>query len=203
MNIGWVLPVVWVGLGVVIVVCSLRAAQSRRAYVIGLTAVGVLWVAAGAAVNAYFLARGADYSGFADGASMSFVRDTWESVVVPHHALFIGLLIAFETAAGALVLIEGRLRQSALVLLIGFNVALVSFGWGFLAWSTPLAVALTLLWRANRIWRQTEHHADTHTTSGAGNVLIDPRADRQDKSLSEGGLEPRAQPDPGPPVSAG
>lgn len=31
MSIGWVLPVVWVGLGVVIVGCSLRAAQSRRA----------------------------------------------------------------------------------------------------------------------------------------------------------------------------
>ncbi|TCC24827.1 hypothetical protein [Kribbella speibonae] len=167
MNIGWVLPVVWVGLGVVIVACSLRAAQSRRAYLIGVTAVSVLWVAAGAAVNAYLLARGADYSGFADGASTSFVRDTWESVVVPHHTLFIGLLIAFETAAGALVLIEGRLRQTALVLLIGFNVALLSFGWVYLAWSTPMAAALILLWRADGVWRRTEHYGDKPTTRAA------------------------------------
>jgi hypothetical protein len=58
MNIGWVLPTIWFGLGIVIVICSLRAARSRRAYVAGVTAVTLLWVVAGAAVNAYFLARG-------------------------------------------------------------------------------------------------------------------------------------------------
>jgi hypothetical protein len=150
MRIGWVLPLVWAGLGAVIIVCSLRAARSRRAYLTGVSAVSVLWVVAGAAVNALSLARGDDYSGFANGASTSFVRDTWESVVVPHHGLFIGLLIAFEAAAGALMLVEGRVRQTALVALIAFTVALVSFGWGFLVWSVPMVVALSLLWRAGR-----------------------------------------------------
>ena len=150
MTIGWVLPVVWAGLGAVIVTCSLRAARSRCAYVIGVSAVSVLWVVAGAAVNAYLLARGADYSGFADGASTSFVRETWQSVVVPHHGLFIGLLIGFEAVAGALVLVEGAVRQWTLVVLIGFTVALVSFGWGFLVWSVPMVVALILLLRAGR-----------------------------------------------------
>jgi hypothetical protein len=150
MTIGWVLPVVWAGLGAVIVTCSRRAARSRRAYVIGVSAVSVLWVVAGAAVNAYLRARGADYSGFADGASTSFVRETWESLVVPHHGLFIGLLIGFEAVAGALVLVEGAVRQWTLVVLIAFTVALVSFGWGFLVWSVPMVVALSLLWRAGR-----------------------------------------------------
>jgi hypothetical protein len=170
MNIGWVLPVVWVGLGIVIVACSLRAARSRRAYVIGMRAVSVLWVAAGAGANAYLLARGADYSGFADGASTSFVRETWESLVVPHHGLFIGLLIGLEAAAGALVLVEGRVRQAALPLLIAFNVALVSFGWGFLVWSVPIVVALSLLWRAGRDIRRPEQHrvAAPRARAGAG-----------------------------------
>lgn len=69
---------------------------------------------------------------------------------MPHHGLFIGLLIAFEATAGVLVLVEGAPRQLALVLLIGFTVALVSFGWGFLVWSIPMVSALSLLWRAGR-----------------------------------------------------
>jgi len=170
MTIGWVLSVLWVGLGIVIVACSLRAARSRRAYVVGVTAVSVLWVAAGAAVNAWLLARGADYSGFADGASTSFVRETWESVVVPHHGLFIGLLIGFEAATGALVLVEGAVRQWALVLLIGFTVALASFGWGFLVWSVPMVVALSLLWRAGRDAGRLEEHRRAAPPARAGAV---------------------------------
>jgi uncharacterized membrane protein YphA (DoxX/SURF4 family) len=169
MRIGWALPVVWFGLGVVIVACSVRAARSRRAYLLGVRTVSLLWVVAGAAVNAYFLARGDDYSGFADGASTSFVRSTWESVVVPQHTLFIGLLIAFEAAVGLLVLVEGRVRQVALGLLIAFNVALVSFGWGFLVWSVPMVSALSLLGRADRVWRRTEDCVDAPPT-GAGVV---------------------------------
>lgn len=164
MNIGWALPVMWVTLGVVIVTCSLRAARSRRAYVTGVTAVSLLWVGAGALVNAYFLARGDDYSGFADGASTSFVTDTWESLVVPHHSLFIGLLILFEATAGAMVIVEGHVRQVALMLLVAFDIALVSFGWGFLVWSIPMATALTLLWRADRVWRRSDHWVDASVT---------------------------------------
>jgi hypothetical protein len=170
MTIGWVLPVLWAGLGIVIVACSVPAARSRRAYVTGVAAVSVLWVVAGAGANAYLLARGGDYSGFADGASTSFVRETWESLVVPHHGLFIGLLIAFEAAAGVLVLVEGAVRQWALVLLIGFTVALVSFGWGFLIWSVPMVVALSLLWRAGRNAGRTEDRRGATPPARAGAV---------------------------------
>ncbi|WP_432477954.1 hypothetical protein [Nocardioides sp. GXQ0305] len=155
MEVGWVLPVAWVGLGAVIVVSSIRAGSSPRAYRVGVLSVSALWVLAGAAVNGYFLARGDDYSGFADGASTSYVQDTWESLVVPHHTTFIGLLIAFEAVVGLLVLVEGPVRQVALVLLIGFTVALVPFGWGYLVWSVPMTLALVLLFRAGRVHRRT------------------------------------------------
>lgn len=164
MSIGWELPVVWVTLGAVIFVCSFVARRDRRAHLAGLAAVSALWVLAGAGANAYFLARGDDYSGFADGASSTFVRDTWESLVVPHHSLFIGLLIAFEALAGALVLVPGLPRRIALLLLVGFNVALLSFGWGFLVWSVPLVVALTKLGSADRAWRETDSEVETPAT---------------------------------------
>ena len=150
MNVGWALPVLWTSLGLLVVVCSVLASRSLPAYRVGIAAVSALWVVAGAAVNAYFLARGDDYSGFADGASTAFVTQTWESLVVPHHGVFIGALVLFEAAAGLLVLLPGRARQTALLLLVAFNVALVSFGWGFLVWSAPMTVALLLLWRAGR-----------------------------------------------------
>ncbi|MGY2874483.1 putative membrane protein YphA (DoxX/SURF4 family) [Marmoricola sp. URHA0025 HA25] len=81
-------------------------------------------------------------------AYVGFVKDTWESLVVPHQTVFIGLLVAFEAVAGAAVLFPGRVRRSGLVALIAFNVALVSFGWGFLLWAVPVATGLVLLLRA-------------------------------------------------------
>jgi hypothetical protein len=155
MDIGWALPVMWVTLGVVVVASSLRAPRSRGAYRLGVAAVSALWVVGGAAANTWLLARGGDYSGFADGASTSFVRDTWESLVVPHHTLFIGLLVAYEAIAGALVLVAGRVRQTALLTLIAFNLLLLSFGWAYLVWSVPLVLALALMWREGR-WRPTD-----------------------------------------------
>jgi hypothetical protein len=160
MDVGWAAPALWVSLGALVVIAGFRAGRHRAAYRLGIFAVSALWVVGGAAVNASFLARGDDYSGFADGASTSFVRDTWESLVVPHHLLFIGLLIAFEALAGVLVLVEGPIRQAALLALIAFNVLLLSFGWGYLVWSVPLSVALSLLWRAGR-----RDHGSTATPS--------------------------------------
>ena len=129
---------------------QLRAGRSVRALRIGCLAVSALWVLAGAAVNAGILVAGGSYSGFADGAYVSFVHETWESLVVPHQVVLIGLLIAFEATAGVLVLWPGRPRQVALTAVIACTVALVSFGWGFLVWSVPMTVALVLLLKAER-----------------------------------------------------
>ena len=144
------LPVVWVTLGAIIFAASLRAARSLRARRAGRLAVGVLYIGAGALVNAAFLARGDDYEKFADGSYIPYVRDTWRSLVVPNHDVFISALIAYELAVGVLVLSGGRRAQLGLVGAIGFHVALLSFGWGFYLWSLPMLVALALLLRAER-----------------------------------------------------
>lgn len=148
---GWLLPVAWATLGLTIVVCALRASRSRRALAIGIGAVSVLWVVAGAGANAAMLLDGNTYRGFADGSPIPFVRDTWASLVVPHHHVFITLLIVGEALAGALVLYPGRLREAALIALVAFNATLLVFGWGFAIWAVPLVTALVLLLRAQRL----------------------------------------------------
>jgi uncharacterized membrane protein YphA (DoxX/SURF4 family) len=145
-----VLGPIWLTLGATIFVAAWRAGHSDRALRVGCYAVSVLWVLAGALVNAGFLLAGSDYSGFADAAYVPSVTETWEALVVPHPHFFIGLLVAFEAIAGVLVLFPGQLRQGALVALIAFTVALVSFGWGFYLWAVPMTTALALLLQAER-----------------------------------------------------
>lgn len=145
-----ILGPVWLALLLIILVSAVRAGKSEFALRLGCRAVSVLWVLAGAAVNAGLVISGSTYTGFADGAYLPFVQDTWESVVVPHPVVFIGLLVVFEATAGILVLFPGKARQGALVALITFTVTLVSFGWGFLGWAVPMTTALVLLLRAER-----------------------------------------------------
>ena len=142
--------VAWAVLGVTIVGGALLAHRSHTAYRVAIGALAVLYLAAGAAVHAWNLATDVTYSGFADWSWSSFVTDTWESLVVPHDWIFIGLLIAFEATVGVLVLIAGRPRRIGLMLILAFHVALVSFGWVYLAWVVPMGVALVLLLRAER-----------------------------------------------------
>ena len=85
-----------------------------------------------------------------DGAYIPFVRETWRSLVVPNHGLFISLLIVFETAVGLLVLSGGKRTQLGLAAAIAFHIALLAFGWGFYLWSMPMIGALVLLLRAER-----------------------------------------------------
>ncbi len=153
---GWLLPVAWFLCGATIVVSALFAGRSRTAYRTGIWVTAFLWVNAGAAVNLAFLLTDHSYAGFADGSWSGFVTETWESLVVPHQVVFIGLLVVGEAAAGLLVLVPGRVRQRALGALIVFNVLLVSFGVGFLVWSVPLVVALSLLLRAGERWSSAE-----------------------------------------------
>jgi hypothetical protein len=97
------------------------------------------------------LIDGTTYSGFATGSPIPFVRDTWESLVVPHHHVFIGLLVAGEALAGVLVLVPGRVREVVLICLVAFNATLVVFGWAFAIWAVPLVASLLLLHRAQRL----------------------------------------------------
>jgi hypothetical protein len=139
--------ILWVGCAVAIVTAAVRSRHDVGALRFGRRSVAVLYLGAGAAVNAFFLLRGDDYAKFADGAYVRFVRDTWRDVVVPHHHLWIALLIAFELAVGALALLGGRRTQLGYVAAVAFHVALVSFGWGFYLWSVPMVWALSVLLR--------------------------------------------------------
>lgn len=168
-----VLGPIWAVLGVIVVVSGVRARHSERALTRGCRAVAVLWIVAGAAVNTGVLVLDGTYTGFADGAAVPFVRETWESLVVPNQGLFIGLLIVFEAIAGGLALVPGGARQAALVSLIAFNAALLSFGWGFAVWSVPVGCGLALLLRAER--------RRSHERSAVHQVWSVPRHDRTRK----------------------
>jgi hypothetical protein len=150
---GWALPAAWGVLGLTILTSGALARTHRRALTTGLGAVSLLWVVFGAGANAAMLADGTSYTGFADGSPVAFVTDRWQSLVVPHHHLFIGLLIAGEALFGALVLVPGRARDAALAALVAFNLTLIVFGWGFAIWAVPVATGLLLLRRADRAWR--------------------------------------------------
>jgi hypothetical protein len=143
-------PIAWVVLGATTFVAALRAGRSARARMVGRVALFLLFVFAGALVNAIYLATGTDYADFADLSYLPFVTDSWRAVVAPNQQLFIGLLVVFEAVAGTLILLGGRKTQVGLIAVIGFHVALLSFGWMFFIWSIPMLIALVLLLRAER-----------------------------------------------------
>lgn len=142
--------IAWPVLGLTTIVAGAMAHRRPRAVLVGRWALGVLFVLAGALVNAIYLASGTDYGDFADASMIPFVRDTWASLVAPRQGLFIGLLIAFEAGVGVLVVTGGRRTQAALVAIMGFHVGLMAFGWFFWAWSIPMLAACALLLRAER-----------------------------------------------------
>jgi hypothetical protein len=140
--------VAWCVLGLTVVVSAALVNRRERALLWGVVALSLLFVPAGALVNAAYLLAGRDYAGFADASWSALVTDTWESVVVPHHHLFIGLLVVFELVVGLLVLVPGLPRRGALAAMIAFHVALLAFGWAFAVWAVPMVWALARLLRA-------------------------------------------------------
>lgn len=143
--------IMWLVLGGVVFVAALRAGHSVRAMHVARWAQGALFIAFGAAVNAIYLALGTGYyADFADPSPFPFVRDTWESLVVPNQGSFIGLLIVAEATAGVLILSGGRRTQIGLMGLIGFHVGQLAFGGLLWIWSPLMLAAFTLLLRAER-----------------------------------------------------
>jgi len=143
--------IMWLLLGGVAFVAALRAGSSERARQVGRWAVGVLFIVFGAAVNAIYLTAGTDaYANFADASPFAFVRDTWASLVVPHEAFFITLLILGEATAGALVLAGGRMTQVGLASLMAFHVGQLAFGGVLWVWAPLMLLTLGLLLRAER-----------------------------------------------------
>src|SRR3954452_25229270 len=100
--------ILWALSAIVIVRAAWRSRRRPDALDTGRYAFAFLYLVAGAATNAAFLATGETYAKFADGAYIAFVRHTWDTLVVPHHELWIGLLIVFETAVALLALAGGK-----------------------------------------------------------------------------------------------
>ena len=143
--------VMWLVLGGVAFVAALRAAHSPRAMYIGRWALGVLFIVFGAALNAVYLAADSGYyDDFAQPSPFKFVRDTWESLVLPHQGFFISLLIIAEATAGLLLLIGGRCTQAGLMALIGFHLGQLAFGGVMWVWAPLMLVTFVLLLRAER-----------------------------------------------------
>lgn len=143
--------ILWLALGGTVCVAAVRAGKNRRAMYVGRVALGVLFIAFGAVVNAIYLAMdNGYYDDFADASPFAFVKNTWHSLVVPNQGLFITLLIAFEATAGVLVLCGGRWTQVGLIGLIGFHVGQLAFGGVLWPWAIVMLVALVLLLRAER-----------------------------------------------------
>ena len=139
---------VWLVCGAVTIIAAALAGRSRQARYLGRAAVGVLFIAGGALLHVINLTTGGDYAGFADPAHFAWVTHTWNAVVVPNQVLFIGLLAAFEAAAGALALSGGRRTQLGYLAVIAFYLALWPFGWIETVWVLVMLPAMLLLLRA-------------------------------------------------------
>ncbi len=142
--------IAWLLLGGTALVAALRASRSLRALHVARAALGVLYIIFGALVHVVYLATGQDYSTFATAAHLGFVRDTWQSLVVPNHLLFISLLIVFEATVGILILAGGRATQLGLCAALAMHVALLLFGWIITIWSIVMLATLAVLLHAER-----------------------------------------------------
>lgn len=143
--------ILWLVLGATVVAASLVAHRNDRARWAARIALGVLFLVFGALVNAVYLATDPDsFASFAEMSQFEFVRRTWASVVAPDLGIFIGLLIAGEAVMGLLVLSGGRPLQVGLVLMAGFHVGVLFFGWWMWLYALPMLAAIMLLLRAER-----------------------------------------------------
>jgi hypothetical protein len=97
-------------------------------------------------------ARPQVYRHFADGALFGFVRSGWRDVFMANPTMWGLALAAGETAIGVLLLRRDRWANLGWGAVIGFQLALMLFGWGFWLWSVPALAILVPL--AIRDWNR-------------------------------------------------
>lgn len=66
------IAILWVACAAAVITAAVRSRRDPGALRFGRRSVAILYLGAGAAVNAFFLARGDDYATFADGAYVAF-----------------------------------------------------------------------------------------------------------------------------------
>ena len=147
--IGWILT------GLVIVVTGLLAGRSRRALTGRAGSHGLRdgWTRrrgqcgpGGHRIRLHDLRRTASYS--------ATVRDTLGVAGSPQVSVFVALLIAYQAAAGLVILFGGRWVEVGLGAGIALQVGLLAFGWWYFLVSPLVILGLALLWRA---WRRAEN----------------------------------------------
>jgi hypothetical protein len=100
----------------------------------------------GAVANAVMLLTSPEiYDGFADLAFLRFYRTLWRRVVLPRLSVWVPLVVAFEVAAGTLLLAPDPYARLGLILAAAFTLFLVPFWWGGGALVNVLILAL-ILW---------------------------------------------------------
>lgn len=123
----------WLVLGAIVIVASLRADRCSGARLVARVALGVLFVVFGALVNLVYLVTDPEsFAAFGRMSQFAFVRETWASVVDPNAGLLIGVLIVGEATAGRLILSRGAApsRRAWSVLLGGSTSDCCSSGGG-------------------------------------------------------------------------
>ena len=85
------------------------------------------------------------YREFADQALFGFVTARWGDVFMAAPTAW-GLAVAVgETSLGLALLAGGGWRRLGYAGILGFNAALMLFGWGFWLWSVPARAVVGLL----------------------------------------------------------
>lgn len=85
------------------------------------------------------------YETFPDQSSLQWVRTAWAEVFMADPVLWGLVMFAAETVIGVMLLAGGRWTLPGWALVIGFHLALLLFGWGYLFWVVPvLAVVVPL-----------------------------------------------------------
>ena len=87
------------------------------------------------------------YRHFADAAVMAWVERSWNEVFMANPRVWGFAVAAGELMLGLLLLRGGWAAKVGWLGVIGFHLALVFFGWGFLIWSAPALAVLVALTR--------------------------------------------------------
>lgn len=145
-------------LAVPAVIGGLFAGVNLWARLVGRIGMGLVMLLGGAAVNASFLASGADYATFANDAKFAWVTHLWREVVPAKPLLWIGLLVVFQALMGIMILSGGWPTRIGLIGAILFHGVLgVFFSWFLTAYAAVVLVAIVPLLRAE--WRAEAHAA--------------------------------------------
>ncbi len=105
------------------------------------------------------------YRHFADAAVMAWVERGWNEVFMANPRVWGLAVAAGELMLGLLLLRGGYAAKVGWLGVIGFHLALVLFGWGFLIWSAPALAVLMVLTR--RDWPRLSTWEPTSSPPGA------------------------------------